>query len=309
MSTVASQPRSAIKGGSIYLGGTGMLTWLLHRISGIAVVYFLTLHIFEALQLFGGPAAYNEATAAYKQLWFRPFEVLLVLAVTYHALNGLRVWMFDTYPQTTKYHRTVFKIGVVVFIVVAVAISIVMLRPLLGKSLAEIFTVTSTGALVYALAIALPVALPVLYIAWRGSGLSTGPLMVSQSSSRPAPMKNGFERLMWQYMRLSGLVMVILIFFHLIIMHFVNDITAITGQFVADRFAATPIWIIIDLAILVLAWIHGLNGLRIVLMDYVKRTDARRIVFGAIGLFGLVWFGAGAAVLFYVQQNAALMLK
>ena len=91
--------------------------------------------------------------------------------------------------------------------------------------------------------------------------------------------------------------MVILIFFHLIIMHFVNDITAITGQFVADRFAATPIWIIIDLAILVLAWIHGLNGLRIVLMDYVKRSDARRIVFGAIGLFGLVWFGAGAAVL------------
>ena len=90
-STAATRPKSLAKRGTIYLGGTGMLTWLLHRISGIAVVYFLTLHIYEALQLFGGPEAYNEATAAYKQPWFRPFEVALILAVTYHALNGLRV--------------------------------------------------------------------------------------------------------------------------------------------------------------------------------------------------------------------------
>ncbi len=308
MSTVASQPRSAVKGGSIYLGGTGMLTWLLHRISGIAVVYFLTLHIFEALQLFGGLEAYNEATEAYKQLWFRPFEMALVLAVVYHALNGLRVWMFDAYPQTTKHHRTVFKIGAAIFGVIALAVAVVMLRPLFGRSLAEIFAIKSTGALVYALAIVLPVGLPVLYIAWRGSGLSNGPLIVSPSSSRPVPLKNGFERFMWQFMRLSGLIMVILVFAHLTLMHFINDIEAITGEFVAARFAATPIWIIVDLAILVLAWIHGLNGLRIVLMDYVKRSGARRIVFGAIGLFGFVWFVAGAAVLFFVQQNAAMLL-
>lgn len=308
MSTVASQPRSAVKGGSIYLGGTGMLTWLLHRISGIAVVYFLTLHIFEALQLFGGLEAYNEATEAYKQLWFRPFEMALVLAVVYHALNGLRVWMFDAYPQTTKHHRTVFKIGAAIFVVISLAVAVVMLRPLFGRSLAEIFAVKSTGALVYALAIVLPVSLPVLYIAWRGSGLANGPLIVSPSSSRPTPLKNGFERFMWQFMRLSGLIMMILVFAHLTLMHFINDIEAITGEFVAARFAATPIWIIVDLAILVLAWIHGLNGLRIVLMDYIKRSGTRRIVFGAIGLFGFVWFVAGAAVLFFVQQNAAMLL-
>jgi len=232
-----------------------------------------------------------------------------VLAVVYHALNGLRVWMFDTFPQTTKHYRTVFKIGVAIFGVIALAVAVVMLRPLFGRSLAEIFEVKSTGALIYALAIALPVALPVIYIAWRGSGLASGPMLISPSSSRPAPMKNGVERLLWQFMRLSGLLMVALIFFHLTIMHFTNDIEQITGQFVATRFAATPLWIILDLAILVLAWIHGLNGLRIVLMDYVKRSGARRIVFGVIGLFGLVWFGAGAAVLFYVQQNAAAMLK
>ncbi len=303
MSTVASQPRTAIKGGAIYRGGTGMLTWLLHRISGVAVVYFLTLHIFEAMNLFGGPAAYNAATDAYKQPWFRPFEVALVLAVVYHALNGLRVAMFDYWPQTTKHHRIVFRIGAAIFVLIALAVAIVMLRPLFSLSLAQIFEVKSAGSLIYALVIVLPVALPVLYIAWRGSGLSTGPMIVSPSSSRPAPTMSRFENLAWQFMRLSGVVMVLLIFLHLFIMHFTNDITAITGQFVFDRFAATPIWIIIDLLILFLAWLHGLNGLRIVLTDYIRRGNARKIVLAVIGLFGLVWLATGAAVLFYVQRG------
>src|SRR5512134_502800 len=241
-STAATRPKTSAKRGTIYLGGTGMLTWLLHRISGVAVVYFLTLHIYEALQLFGGPEAYNEATAAYKQPWFRPFEVALILAVTYHALNGLRVSMFDLFPRTTKYHRRVFMIGVVIFVLVALAISFVMLRPLIGMPLSDIFKVESTGTLIYALVIVLPVGLPVLFLAWRGSGLATGPIIVSPSSSRPAPTANPLERFMWSFMRLSGFIMIILVFTHITIMHFINPIENITGQFVFDRFAAFPLW-------------------------------------------------------------------
>ena len=307
-STVATRPKSAARRGTIYLGGTGMLTWLLHRISGIAVVYFLTLHIYEALQLFGGPEAYNEATAAYKQPWFRPFEVALILAVTYHALNGLRVSMFDLFPNTTKYHRRVFMIGAVIFVLAAIAVSVVMLRPLFGMPLGEILAVRSTGSLIYALVIVLPVALPVLYLAWRGSGLATGPMIVSPSSSRLAPAAaNPFERAMWLFMRISGIVMIFLVFLHITIMHFINDITAITGQFVFNRFAVLPAWAWIDLAILFFAWIHGLNGLRVVLTDYIRRGTGRKIVLWVVGLFGVAWFALGAWVLFYVQQNAALL--
>ncbi len=306
-STAATRPKASAKRGTIYLGGTGMLTWLLHRISGIAVVYFLTLHIYEAMQLFGGPAAYNVATAAYKQPWFRPFEVALILAVTYHALNGLRVSMFDFFPRTTKYHRRVFMIGAVIFVLIALAISLVMIRPLFGMPLGDIFKVQSTGSLIYALVIVLPVALPVLYIAWRGSGLATGPMLVSSSSSRPAPTANQFERAMWSFMRISGFVMIFLVFLHITIMHFINDITAITGQFVYNRFAVLPAWAWIDLAILFFAWLHGLNGLRIVLTDYIRRGTGRKIVLTVMWLFGLAWFVLGAWVLFYVQQNAALL--
>ena len=233
----------------------------------------------------------------------------LVLAVVYHALNGLRVWMFDAFPQTTKHHRAVFKIGAAIFGAIALAVAVVMLRPLFGRSLAEIFAIKSSGALVYALAIALPVALPVLYIAWRGSGLASGPMLISPSGSRPAPVKNGFERLMWQFMRLSGLLMVALVFWHLTIMHFTNDIEQITGQFVAARFAATPLWIILDsddpgagLDARPQRAAHRADGL--------SATQRRApVVFGVIGAFGLFWFGAGAAVLFFVQQNAAALLK
>lgn len=306
-STVATRPKASARRGTIYLGGTGMLTWLLHRISGVAVVYFLTLHIYEALQLFGGPEAYNEATAAYKQPWFRPFEVALILAVTYHALNGLRVSMFDLFPKTTKYHRTVFKIGAAIFVLAAIAVSVVMLRPLFGMPLGEILAVKSTGSLIYALVIVLPVAVPVLYLAWRGSGLATGPMIVSSTNSRPAPTTNQFERFMWLFMRVSGFVMIFLVFLHITIMHFINDITAITGQFVFSRFAELPAWAWIDLAILFFAWLHGLNGLRIVLTDYIRRGTGRKIVLTVVGLFGVAWFVLGAAVLFYVQQNAALI--
>ena len=112
---------------------------------------------------------------------------------------------------------------------------------------------------------------------------------------------------MWSFMRISGFVMIFLVFLHITIMHFINDITAITGQFVYSRFAALPAWAWIDLAILFFAWLHGLNGLRVVLTDYIRRGTGRKVVLGLVGLFGLAWFVLGAGVLFYVQQNAALI--
>jgi succinate dehydrogenase / fumarate reductase membrane anchor subunit len=108
-------------------------------------------------------------------------------------------------------------------------------------------------------------------------------------------------------MRISGFVMIVLVFAHITLMHFINDITNITGQFVYNRFALMPAWAWIDLAILFFAWLHGLNGLRIVLTDYIRRGTGRKVVLGLVGLFGLAWFVLGAAVLFYVQQNAVLI--
>lgn len=286
----------------IYRGGTGQLTWLAHRISGVAVVYFLSLHIFETLQLGFGPEAYNEATAVYKQPWFRPFEIALVLAVMYHALNGLRVMLFDFFPKTTRYYRQIFWLGVAIFLVTAPMIAYVMMRPVFGLSLAEIFA--STNGIGYAALVVMPVALPVLYLTWRGMAMGGKQVQLSESNSSLRPSASGFERWAWIFMRVSGLFLVVLVFLHLFIVHIQNDIIDITGEFVLDRFRADPIWQFVDLSMLFFAWLHGLNGLRIVLTDYIQRGTPRTAVLYAIGAFGLVWLVAGGLVLFNFPLGA-----
>ena len=120
-------------------------------------------------------------------------------------------------------------------------------------------------------------------------------------------MANPLERFLRSFMRVSGFIMIFLVFLHITIMHFINPIENITGQFVYDRFAAFPLWAWIDLAILFFAWLHGLNGLRVVLTDYIRRGTGRKIVLSMMWLFGIAWFALGAWVLFYVQQYAAMI--
>ncbi len=285
----------------MYRGGTGQLTWLLHRISGVAVVYFLSLHIFETLQLARGAEAYNEATAVYHQPWFRPFEFALVMAVVYHAFNGIRVMLFDFFPHLTRYRKPIIWIGIALFAVLTPVVGYFMLYRLIGLSLPEIFADLSSAP--YAALIVGPLALPVLYLFWRGTALGDGrKVILSASSSAPAPTANAFEKLAWSFMRISGILLVFLALTHLFIMHIERDITEVTGEFVANRFRANPIWIANDLLMLFLAWLHGLNGVRIVLTDYMRRGAARRWVLYAIGAFGLAWLVAGGYVLFLIPN-------
>ena len=285
----------------MYRGGTGQLTWLLHRISGVAVVYFLSLHIFETLQLARGAEAYNEATVVYHQPWFRPFEFALVMAVVYHAFNGVRVMLFDFFPHLTRYRKQIFWLGLALFAVLTPIVGYFMLYKLIGLSLPEIFADLSSAP--YAALIVGPVALPVLYLLWRGTALGDGrKVILSASSSAPAPTANAFEKLAWSFMRISGILLVFLALTHLFIMHIERDITEVTGEFVANRFQSNPIWIANDLLMLFLAWLHGLNGVRIVLTDYMRKGAARRWVLYAIGAFGLVWLVAGGYVLFIIPS-------
>ena len=58
---------------------------------------------------------------------------------------------------------------------------------------------------------------------------------------------------------------------HLLIMHIIHNVDNIDFQFVAARYA-TPFWRTYDLVMLWLAMIHGVNGIRTVLVDYIARA-------------------------------------
>jgi succinate dehydrogenase / fumarate reductase, membrane anchor subunit len=90
------------------------------------------------------------------------------------------------------------------------------------------------------------------------------------------PVNPGFERFMWYFMRLSGLALVILALGHMIIMHVLVQLSGqeVNFAFVTSRWG-TPFWRIYDFLLLVLALVHGVNGTRVVIGDFVRRGGLR----------------------------------
>jgi len=116
----------------LYRGHPGMLAWALHRITGVAVLVFLLMHIIETSMLTLGPDAYNRAIGLYRQPWFKPIEFLLVAAVLYHAGNGLLVMLLDFRPTPSRAYRRMFWIGAGVYVVVLIPVAYLMLGKLVG---------------------------------------------------------------------------------------------------------------------------------------------------------------------------------
>jgi len=110
----------------------------------------------------------------------------------------------------------------------------------------------------------------------------------------------GFELFAWFFMRISGLALIVLAIGHLIIMHVINNVDTIDYNFVARRWA-TPFWRTYDMVLLCLALIHGLNGLRTVIDDYVHTTRWRMVSLSCLYFFGFVVLVIGVLVIFTFQ--------
>jgi succinate dehydrogenase / fumarate reductase membrane anchor subunit len=84
-----------------------------------------------------------------------------------------------------------------------------------------------------------------------------------------------FELNSWLFMRGSGLLLVVLVFGHLFVNLWLGDgIQQIDFAFVAGKWAS-PFWQTWDLAMLWLAMLHGMNGLRTIINDYATRSGTR----------------------------------
>ena len=92
---------------------------------------------------------------------------------------------------------------------------------------------------------------------------------------RNGSSRGNFEMLAWLFMRLSGVVLVVLIFGHLFVNLLVGEgIHAIDFGFVAGKWA-DPFWQFWDLAMLWLAMLHGTNGVRTIINDYAEKDSTR----------------------------------
>lgn len=85
-----------------------------------------------------------------------------------------------------------------------------------------------------------------------------------------------WEKWGWIYMRISGVLLVVLIFGHLFTNLMIGDgIHAIDFGFVGGKLAH-PFWKVWDTLLLWLALIHGSNGMRTIVNDYVTRPSLAR---------------------------------
>jgi succinate dehydrogenase / fumarate reductase membrane anchor subunit len=125
-------------------------------------------------------------------------------------------------------------------------------------------------------------------------------------AARPLPEASGRERFWWYFMRLSGLALVILALGHMFIMHVLVELTGgeINFAFVQSRWG-TPFWRIYDLLLLLLAFVHGANGARIVIGDYVSNRTARSFFIGVLLVISGIWLVLGMAVIAFFDPNSA----
>ena len=91
--------------GTLYRGGEGMWTWVLHRITGVSVFFFLLVHVLDTALVRVSPEDYDLVIASYKTPIVNLLEVGLVGAVLYHALNGLRIILVDFWAKGPRYQR------------------------------------------------------------------------------------------------------------------------------------------------------------------------------------------------------------
>jgi succinate dehydrogenase / fumarate reductase, membrane anchor subunit len=112
----------------------------------------------------------------------------------------------------------------------------------------------------------------------------------ARTRKTPKATRTNFEMYGWLFMRLSGILLVVLVLGHLLIQLVLDGgVTKIGFAFVAGRWAS-PFWQAWDLIMLWLATLHGANGLRTIINDYAERDNTR------LWLKGLLYTAAGFTI-------------
>ncbi len=92
----------------------GSWAWILHRLSGLALIFYLCLHIWVINTLTLGPGKFDSVMNFLASPLFKFLEVGLWGVIMYHAFNGARIVIVDFF-MGSQFHKKLF------FILVAIA--------------------------------------------------------------------------------------------------------------------------------------------------------------------------------------------
>ena len=119
--TAPAKPAKQKPGGTLYRGREGMWSWVLHRITGVAIFFFLLVHSLDTALVRVSPEAYNAVIGTYQTPIMGLGEVALVGAIVFHAFNGLRIILVDFWSWATRHQQVLFYVVIVLWVVTMVA--------------------------------------------------------------------------------------------------------------------------------------------------------------------------------------------
>ncbi|MCE7948147.1 MAG: succinate dehydrogenase, cytochrome b556 subunit [Chloroflexi bacterium CFX4] len=317
-----------------YRGKIGQWAWVLHRVSGMGTLIFLIMHVIDTSWATFYPELYAKAIAAYKTPLFTVGEFVLVACVVYHALNGFRIALFDYRPQWWRRQADAAKLVLLGTLVLLVPVFFVMAGHVVNYYNERVTTFDlGLESVIEATA---PFAVGTVVVLGLAFIVSAGMAVVPSLNAPKKRLKGSkMETFMWSFMRISGVLIIPLVFGHLAMMHVIQGVFDLTKvghvpvftnlganvestltavNFVRLRWdtmlAGVYIWRIYDILLLVLVTVHGFNGARYVINDYIHNKLANRALrLAAVGtMIGVLWVGA-LAILQSVPATTAEMLN
>jgi len=109
-----------------YKGQGPMLTYILHRIGGLGMAVFITVHILSGF--LGGKLGVSLNTIY--ESWI--FQIVIFFCVLFHAINGLRITILDLWPSLIEHQREAIWLEWMVFVPVYGIAVLVIVRGALG---------------------------------------------------------------------------------------------------------------------------------------------------------------------------------
>lgn len=114
---------------------------MIHRITGLGILFYLVAHITDTFFVVVSPSMYDHTMKLYGGIldghyywpvrWaFRLGELGLIACVLFHSINGLRIVLFDFWPEAAQHQRTLFRLVMIVFCTVMILVAIWVLMPL-----------------------------------------------------------------------------------------------------------------------------------------------------------------------------------
>ena len=106
--------RVGLSTGLKYKGGGPMWAWVLHRVTGLAILLFVGTHVLASFFMHQLNSNLGTAINTVYESWI--FQIVVIFVVLFHAFNGMRIAILDIWPQLQQFQREALWLQIAIFL-------------------------------------------------------------------------------------------------------------------------------------------------------------------------------------------------